>query len=125
MKWHYLIYEAAQKAAKFAALQARRLMEQASGASHSIKQFRRRQADGTEQKGPIMRKVFKLDDLDCANCAAKMEDAINKIDGVEKASISFMAQKLTLVADDARFDAIVDEAQRAMSKIEPDCTIVR
>lgn len=72
-----------------------------------------------------MRKVFKLDDLDCANCAAKMEDAINKIDGVEKASISFMAQKLTLVADDARFDAIVDEAQRAMSKIEPDCTIVR
>lgn len=72
-----------------------------------------------------MRKVFKLEDLDCANCAAKMEDAINKIDGVEKATISFMTQKLTLVADDARFDDIVDEAQRACARFEPDCTIVR
>ena len=72
-----------------------------------------------------MRKTFKLQDLDCANCAAKMEDAINRIDGVEKATISFMTQKLTLVADDARFDAIVDEAQRACAKVEPDCTIVR
>ncbi len=72
-----------------------------------------------------MRKVFKLEDLDCANCAAKMEDAINKIDGVEKASISFMTQKLTLVADDTRFDAIVDEAQRACARFESDCTIVR
>lgn len=72
-----------------------------------------------------MRKTFKLQDLDCANCAAKMEDAINRIDGVEKAAISFMTQKLTLVADDARFDAIVDEAQRACAKVEPDCTIIR
>ena len=72
-----------------------------------------------------MRKVFKLEDLDCANCAAKMEDAINKIDGVEKATISFMTQKLTLVADDARFDAILDEAQKAVARFEPDCTIVR
>ena len=72
-----------------------------------------------------MRKVFKLDDLDCANCAAKMEDAINKIDGVEKATVSFMTQKLTLVADDAHMGEIVDEAQRVISKIEPDCTIVR
>lgn len=72
-----------------------------------------------------MRKTFKLQDLDCANCAAKMEDAINRIDGVEKATISFMTQKLTLVADDARFNAIVDEAQRACAKVEPDCTIVR
>lgn len=72
-----------------------------------------------------MRKIFKLEDLDCANCAAKMEDAINKIDGVEKATISFMTQKLTLVADDKRFDAIVDEAQRACARFEPDCTIVR
>ena len=72
-----------------------------------------------------MRKSFKLQDLDCANCAAKMEDAINRIDGVEKATVSFMTQKLTLVADDARFDAIVDEAQRACAKVEPDCTIIR
>lgn len=72
-----------------------------------------------------MRKSFKLQDLDCANCAAKMEDAINRIDGVEKATVSFMTQKLTLVADDARFDAIVDEAQRVCQNVEPDCTIVR
>ena len=72
-----------------------------------------------------MKKRYNLVDLDCANCAAKMEDAINRIDGVEKATISFMTQKLTLVADDARFDAVLDEAQRACSKIEPDCVILR
>lgn len=72
-----------------------------------------------------MRKSFKLQDLDCANCAAKMEDAINRIDGVEKATVSFMTQKLTLVADDARFDAIVDEAQRVCARVEPDCVILR
>ena len=72
-----------------------------------------------------MRKVFKLQDLDCANCAAKMEDAINKLDGVEKATISFMTQKLTLVTTDERMDQIVDSAQALIKKIEPDCTIVR
>lgn len=72
-----------------------------------------------------MRKSFKLQDLDCANCAAKMEDAINKIDGVEKATVSFMTQKLTIVADDTRFSDIVDEAQRICAKVEPDCVIVR
>ena len=72
-----------------------------------------------------MRKAFKLQDLDCANCAAKMEAAINKIDGVEKATMSFMAQKLTIVADDARFDAIMDEVERACAKVEPDMEILR
>ena len=43
-----------------------------------------------------MKKVFKLQDLDCANCARKMEDAIKKIDGVQDASVSFMTQKMTL-----------------------------
>ena len=72
-----------------------------------------------------MRKVFKLQDLDCATCAAKMEAAINKIDGVEKATMSFMTQKLTIVADDARFDAIMDEVERACAKVEPDMEILR
>lgn len=70
-----------------------------------------------------MRRSFKLEDLDCANCAAKMETAINKIDGVNKATISFMTQKLVLDADDARFNAILDESQRLISGIEPDCRI--
>ncbi len=72
-----------------------------------------------------MRKVFKLQDLDCANCAAKMEDAINKIDGVEKATMSFMTQKLTIVADDGRFNEIMDEVERVCSRVEPDMVIVR
>lgn len=71
-----------------------------------------------------MKKTFKLQDLDCANCAAKMEDAIRKLDGVNSASISFMTQKLTLDADDARFDDILKQAAKACKKVEPDCTIV-
>ena len=71
-----------------------------------------------------MKKVFKLIDLDCANCAAKMERAINQIDGVQKATVSFMAQKLTLEADDARFDEIVKEAVKCVKKVEPDCEVV-
>ena len=72
-----------------------------------------------------MKKSYKLVDLDCANCAAKMEAAIRKLDGVYEANISCMAQKLTLEADDARFDEIVDAAQRAIAKVDPGCRIVR
>lgn len=71
-----------------------------------------------------MKKTFKLIDLDCANCAAKMEDAIKKIDGVVNASVSFMSQKMTIEADDARFDEIVKEAVKVCKKVEPDCEIV-
>lgn len=72
-----------------------------------------------------MRKAFKLKDLDCANCAAKMENAIKNIEGVKSASISFMTQKLVLEADDDRFEAVLDEAQHACKKFEPDCVILR
>ena len=72
-----------------------------------------------------MKKTFKLDELDCANCGAKMEDAIKKIGGVVSAKVNFMAQKLTIEASDERFDAIMDEAQRVCHKFEPDCNIVR
>ena len=72
-----------------------------------------------------MRKAFKLQDLDCANCAAKMEHAIKNIEGVKSASISFMTQKLVLEADDDRFEAVLDEAQHACKKFEPDCVILR
>ena len=71
-----------------------------------------------------MKKTFKLVDLDCANCAAKMETAIKKIDGVKDASVSFMSQKMTIEADDARFDDIVKEAVKVCKKVEPDCEIV-
>lgn len=72
-----------------------------------------------------MRKAFKLQDLGCANCAAKMENAIKNIEGVKSASISFMTQKLVLEADDDRFEAVLDEAQHACKKFEPDCVILR
>lgn len=71
-----------------------------------------------------MKKVFKLEDLDCANCAKKMENAINEIDGVESATVSFISQKLTITADDARFNDIMKEVAARCKKIEPDCTIV-
>ena len=71
-----------------------------------------------------MKKTYKMIDLDCANCAAKMETAIKKIDGVQDATVSFMTQKLTIQADDARFDAIMQEAVKACKKVEPDCEIV-
>ena len=70
-----------------------------------------------------MKKRFKLTDLGCAHCAAKMEEAIGKIDGVNSVKVNFMAQKLILDADDARFDEILHEAVDICHKVEPDCVI--
>lgn len=72
-----------------------------------------------------MKRSYKLDELDCANCAAKMQRAIEKIDGVKSVNVSFMTQRLTIEADDARFESIIDEAAKAIKKIEPDCKIAR
>lgn len=71
-----------------------------------------------------MKKVFKMIDLDCANCAAKMEREIAKIDGVYSVNISFLAQKMTLEADDARFDEIAKLAAKACRKIDDDCEVL-
>lgn len=71
-----------------------------------------------------MKKSYKLQDLDCANCAAKMETAINKINGVNKATVSFMTQKLTIDADNSRFDEILKETVATIKKVEPDCTVL-
>ena len=71
-----------------------------------------------------MKKRFKLVDLDCANCAAKMEDAIKKVDGVKDATVSFVRQKMTVEADDARFDDIMKEIVKVCKRVEPDCEIV-
>ena len=70
-----------------------------------------------------MKKKFKLIDLDCANCAAKMEEGIKKISGVKDASVSFMTQKLVLEADDDRFDEIMKEVVAVCAKVEPGCKI--
>lgn len=70
-----------------------------------------------------MKKTFKLTDLDCANCAAKMENGIKKLDGVHNATVSFLTQKMTVDADDARFDDIMKQVVKLCKKIEPDCVI--
>ncbi len=71
-----------------------------------------------------MRKVFKLEDLDCAHCAQKMEDGIRKLDGVKDVKVNFIMQKLTLEADDDKFDDVLRSAVQVCKKIEPDCRII-
>lgn len=72
-----------------------------------------------------MKKSYKLENLDCANCAAKMEVAINKLPDVDNCSISFMSQKLTIEAHDSKMDSVLDEAQKAIKKVERGCKIVK
>lgn len=71
-----------------------------------------------------MKKVFQLQDLDCANCAAKMEEAIRKLDGVSAVTVSFFQQKLTIEVADEEFDTVMKQVVKTCRKIEPDCTIV-
>lgn len=71
-----------------------------------------------------MKKVFDLIDLDCAHCAARMEDGIRALDGVVDVSVNFFTQKLTLEVEDADFDKILKKAVKICRKIEPDCTVV-
>ena len=71
-----------------------------------------------------MKKTFELEDLDCANCAMKMQEAILKIPGVQNCEVNFIKQTMTLEADDAEFDKIVKLAVKAIAKVEPDCTVL-
>lgn len=67
-----------------------------------------------------MEKTFKLEGLDCANCAAKIEKAINGLDGVKNATVNFMTTKMVIEADDERMPAIIEAAEKIIKKIEPD-----
>ena len=71
-----------------------------------------------------MTKTYMMEDLDCANCARKMEDLIRKLDGVTEVHVNFLTQKMILTADDARFDAILKEAVKQVHKIDPDCSVL-
>ncbi|MBQ7706427.1 MAG: cation transporter [Lachnospiraceae bacterium] len=71
-----------------------------------------------------MKKRFDMVDLDCANCAAKMEEAINKIEGVESATVSFMAQKLSIEAAEEDFEKIMKKVVKAIKKVDADCEVV-
>ena len=72
-----------------------------------------------------MEKKFRLIDLDCANCAAKMERGINKIKGVNKCSINFMMQNMVIDINDDIFESVMDEVEKTIKKIEPDCKVKR
>ena len=71
-----------------------------------------------------MTKVFRLKDLDCANCAAKMEKEINKIAAVNQASVSFLTQKMVIDAEDGQFDNVMQQVVKICKKIEPDCKVI-
>ena len=75
-----------------------------------------------EEKKKNMKKKFKCE-IDCAACAAKVEDAIKKIDGVTDAKVNFLMQKFTLEAEDERFDEILKTAIETGKKIEPDFSV--
>ena len=72
-----------------------------------------------------MKKNFKMQDLDCANCSAKMERAIAKIDGVNSVSISFMGQRMSIEAEESCFEEVMEKVVKACKKVEPDCKIIR
>ena len=71
-----------------------------------------------------MKKVYKLEDLDCANCAAKMERAVAKIEGVSSIHISFITQKMIIELDETKADESIREVIKTCKRVEPDCTII-
>ena len=71
-----------------------------------------------------MKKVFRFENLDCAHCAARMEEKIAKLDGVISVQVGFLTQKLTLEAEDAMFDEVLLKAAKICRKIEPDCKLI-
>lgn len=71
-----------------------------------------------------MKKTFKMQDLDCANCANKMENNIKKLPGVIACSISFMTQRITIEAPDDIFDEVVAKASRECGKVDKECCIL-
>ena len=71
-----------------------------------------------------MKKVYRLEDLDCAHCAARMEEKISKVKGVIAVEVNFLAQQLVLEAEDAPFEKVLKEAMKICRKIEPDCRVI-
>lgn len=72
----------------------------------------------------VMKKSFKLENLGCANCAARMEEDIKKLPGVTNARIAFMTCKLTLETEGSDIAGLIDPIQKIISSYEDDCRIV-
>ena len=71
-----------------------------------------------------MKQIFRMQELDCANCAAKMERKIAKIEGVQSVTVNFLAQKLILEAEDAKWNEILPQVDEAVRKVDPDCRVI-
>ncbi|QWT17189.1 cation transporter [Collinsella sp. zg1085] len=71
-----------------------------------------------------MRKTYKLDEIDCANCAQKLEDNLSEVSGVMSVKVNFFTQKLTLEAEDAQFDEVLDRVIERVEDLEPDCAVL-
>ena len=67
-----------------------------------------------------MKKTIKLQDLDCANCASKIENAVSKLEGVINCKVNFMGQKMILEAPDDKFDEVLAQVKKTANKIESD-----
>ncbi|MCD8095404.1 MAG: heavy-metal-associated domain-containing protein [Ruminococcus sp.] len=72
----------------------------------------------------MVKKVYAMEDLDCANCARKMQDAVNKLDGVESCEVNFMLQKMTLEFDEDSHDKVIKQVKKCVRRVEPDCTVL-
>lgn len=71
-----------------------------------------------------MKKTFKIEELCCANCAAKIEDKIKKLDCIKDASLAFMAERLTIEVEEKDLEAAIAEIRKIIKKIEPDCRLI-
>lgn len=71
-----------------------------------------------------MRKTYILEDLDCANCAAKIEEAVGKLDGVSKSTVTLLTQKLVIEVEDDKASAIVKDIKAIVKKFEPDVEVI-
>ncbi len=71
-----------------------------------------------------MKKILRIENLECADCTSKMERAVRKIDGVSQVSVNFVTQKMTLEADEGIFEEVAEKAAKACRRIEPDCRVV-
>ena len=70
-----------------------------------------------------MKKAFKIRELDCAHCAQEIEEAASKVAGVNKVRVNFLRERMTLDAEDARFDAVLNEIKKIVKTIEPDAVL--
>lgn len=72
-----------------------------------------------------MKKKYKIEGLDCANCAAKIEEALGKLDGVESVSVSFLSEKVKFdLRDDVNLEELIAKSNEIADKIEPGSKIL-